>query len=667
MEDLELERDSTAYSFKQLIKLKKNQYLNETDFDAKQEIALKFICDPEVSSDLLDKCIDEFEKANEDPNSIYNSIDSIFSCLKYSLTKAKNLKYYSYMKNLEPNLVDSVYKYLAFNDPINNFKSIYSQYFLLLSEIKDKAKIKENLGKIDKYIDDMLLVYNIDLENYYYPPMEEYPIYAYNFYSFLFYKILKKFREKKIFNPFQTDKTEKTQYINNEKERMYYLIGLFFQDVNKIFLKFNYENIQKDIKTLKIISFYLKILEYCRDYNTFRDIFQKIINCIDSEPITSDILKRFEFFRKNGKTPLTEKDWNSIKLNEILYIDNNPLNPVKIKHFRKDILNLEDIPLFNALMSHSIDYLNIDGLIQNSIIKYDDKIEEYSKKLLKNIFSSDMYRNNFLFHDKRFGSKDAKKAIILEDIFKGKNKDIIFEEIWNNIFFLPFPNQDLSGFNNRPQYAMFINSIPEINRNQSFQKIIPRFHCDINTLFHEFTHNIAILLAANLEEEEFETSIKNDNDDLNNLQKKYSLKYNQNNIIYNKFDDFGDLMEVKMYGIRPRKFKTFSGLFCLNCNSYSLNPDDFRELCVGLYNMEIENTKDDSEKSKISDKNDLNNKLKDLMNSEIAQLLQGYFFIDKGLKNESYTESGKPRENANFMYNEEFSVNTDYCDKLDKI
>ena len=60
--------------------------------------------------------------------------------------------------------------------------------------------------------------------------------------------------------------------------------------------------------------------------------------------------------------------------------------PVKIKHFKKDILNLNNIPLLNSLLSHSIDDLNIDGLIQNSIIKFDDKIEGYTKKVITKYF-----------------------------------------------------------------------------------------------------------------------------------------------------------------------------------------------------------------------------------------------------------------------------------------
>ena len=408
---------------------------------------------------------------------------------------------------------------------------------------------------------------------------------------------------------------------------IHYSIGLFFEDVRKLFEKLNYDTIQKDLKILKVIFFYFKNLEHSRNYS-FRKMFLNIINCLDSEPITSDILKRFKFFRKNFKTQLKEEDWNSIGINEILYIDNNPLYPVKIKHFKKDILTLEDMPLQYALMLHSIDDLNIDGLIQNSIIKYNDKIEEYSKKLLKNIFSSEMYINNFLFHDNRFKSDEKKKKELLESMFKGENKDAIFEEIWDNIFFLPFPNHDFAGFNNRPQYTIFINSKPEINPNPTFQKIIPRFHRDLNTLIHEFTHNIALLLAANLEDDEFGTLIKNDNDDLFKLQEEYSLKYNQNNILYEDFDDFGDLMEVKLYGIRPKTFKTFSGLFCLNCNSYKYNSSDFREICVALYNAEIDNNKRSKEKGMFEKydlkKYDLKKMLEDLMNSEIANLLKNF-------------------------------------------
>lgn len=669
MKKLGPKKASIAYSFGQLIQYDKNQYSKESDLEKKQEIVSRFICDPEVSYDFLDKYIKKCLSEKADTNDIYNSIDSYYGVLKYSLSKEKNNIIYKSIRILDPNQVDTCHKYLAFNDPIENFKNVSAKYLKFLNEINDKNKTAKNLEIINKHIDEMENVYNIDLETYYYPPTKEYPIYSYNFYSFLLYKILKKFRKKKITQPFANNINNNPLYNDEEKKMIHYSIGLFFEDVRKLFEKLNYDTIQKDLKILKVIFFYFKNLEHSRNYS-FRKMFLNIINCLDSEPITSDILKRFKFFRKNFKTQLKEEDWNSIGINEILYIDNNPLYPVKIKHFKKDILTLEDMPLQYALMLHSIDDLNIDGLIQNSIIKYDDKIEEYSKKLLQKIFSSDMYRNYFLFHDKRFDSQKAKKAKLLESIFRGENKQIIFEEIWDNIFFLPIPNQELSGYSQRPQYTMFINSEPDINPYSSFQKIIPRFHSHINTLIHEFTHNIALLLAANLEDDGFGTSIKNDDEDLYNLQVKYSKKYNQDNIIYKKFKDFGDLMEVKLYGIRPRKFKTFSGLFCLNCDSYNLSTEDFREICVELYNVKINNEDNNMEyleKCGVSEKYDLKKILEDLMGSEIAKLLKQYFFVDNGIKNESFVEDGKPRENYNYVYNEEFSVNTDYCDKLDEI
>ena len=280
-----------------------------------------------------------------------------------------------------------------------------------------------------------------------------------------------------------------------------------------------------------------------------------------------------------------------------------------------------------------------------------------------------MYRNYFLSNEKGLSNKDVKYVELLENIFKGENSKIIFEEFWNNIFFLPFPNYDIPDFNNTFQYGIFINSNPKINLDSTFQNIIPRFHCDINNLFHEFSNYIALLLVSNLEEYIFESLINNNSEDLYKLQKEFSKKYNQNNIIYNKFDDFGSLMEVIMYGVRLRKYNTFSGLFSLNYDSYSIDPKDFREICARLYNLKIDNNniKESLENSKITEKYDLNKLKENLMNCEIAKLLKEYFFVEDGFKNESYTEDCKPREKTNFMFNEEFSVNINYCDKLDKI
>ena len=115
-----------------------------------------------------------------------------------------------------------------------------------------------------------------------------------------------------------------------------------------------------------------------------------------------------------------------------------------------------------------------------------------------------------------------------------------------------------------------------------------------------------------------------------------------------------------MYGIRPRKYKTFSGLFCLNKDSYNLGSNQFREICVGLYNYEIEK-ENKSEESQKNAKNEENYNYKEILEklfkSEIAKLLMEHFEVNR--KNEVYIKEG------NNMYNEEYTVDIDYWDKLD--
>ena len=670
MKSISKNRSTIAYSFKQLIDKQNEKYKNETLTKGKELIASKLICDPEISKDLLDIYNNMNDK---DKISNYYAFEKYYHILQYSLPAKENLKYYNTLKVINPQKKEQniTFQYLTINDPINNFKNIYSKYSVLLKEINDLNKTKINLEIVMKFIDDMLKVYDVNLENYYYPPREEYPTYVYNFYSFSFFKTLKKFSKKKSKSLFKINNEQKAQeYNESEWTEINYNIGLFFKQANILFEKFNYNNIHKDLKILKIILHYFKSFEYTRNYHSNGETFKKIINCLNTDSITSDILKRFEFYRKN-ETQIKEEDWDSIGINENVYIKYPIKLRVKIKYFNKNILDFDDVNLLYALDTCSIEYLNIDGITQNFIIKFSPEIEKYSKKLLKSILSSKKYIDKYA---QRFNSSNSIKSL-LEDIFNGPNSDLIFEEIWDNVFFVPFLGKEFSGYNSRDQYPIFINYNPEFNFNTTFQKIIPVYHSQMNTLFHGFTHNIALIIATNLECDNFEAKEIIDGPELQeliDLQNIYFKKYNQNNKIYTSFDDFGDLMEVEMYGIKPRKFKTFSSLFCLDFNSYSLEPNEFREKCVQLYNLDINNNiKNDisenlKEENKIEEKCDIKDILDGMLSSEISRLLCDYFEFDGDLKNEIYIEEGKPREiSFNSIYNEEISVDIDYCDKLD--
>ena len=664
--------NTTVYSFKQLIKITKDHYFKETEIENKELIATKFICDPDVSYNLLSDYISKYTTSNSELSSFYDSLESFYEVLQYSLPKEKNKEILEFMKKVNQKNVNKSFEYLATKNPIKNFNDIYLKYSSFLNSVNNQDmqdKLLKILDEINEYVDEMMMVYNINLGVYYFPPMEEYPTYAYNFYSFLFFKTLKKFREKRITQLLFNSKNESPKYTNDEWIAINYKIALFFNDVHGIFEKFNEKNIAQDLLALKIIFFYFKCFEQTRNLlEAEYTKFIKVINCLYSEKITSDILDRFKFYREDQDIPVTKEEWDSIRINEALYIKFPIKKAVKIKHFKKDILSFDNGNLLIALMSDDeIDYLNIDGLIQSSVIKYNEKIENYSKKLLKKIFSSELYINNFVKHDKRFNLQDDQKKKLLESIFKGPNSELIFEEIWNNIFFLPLIENDLCSFNSRNQYSIFVNKKNQYKNNVTFQKIIPLYHSDINSLFHEFTHNIALLLAANFGADNFETLIIIDDQKLIDLQNDYSSKYNQNSVVYTTFDDFGNLMEVELYGIRPRKYKTYSGLFCLDFNSYNLPPDAFKKICVELYNYEPNNNQKE-EKNNNSQKDSLAEIIQRLMDSEIGKLLNEYFPFDNKNINECFTEDGKPRKyNDNFMINEEYSVDIDYCDKLDNL
>ena len=210
------------------------------------------------------------------------------------------------MKQLNPQKLIKSYEYLANKNPINNSKDIYTNYSVFLNSYinkNPKTQVLDILNNIDDYIDKMLEVYNINLRGYYFPPMKEYPIYAYNFYSYLFYKTLKKFKTKKIRQPFSNNQNPSPKYTNNEWIAINYKIATFFEAVHLIFERFNENNISKDLIALKIIFFYFKYFEHTRNFKRDNK-FIKLINSIYYDPISSDILNHFEFYRKDNNIPL---------------------------------------------------------------------------------------------------------------------------------------------------------------------------------------------------------------------------------------------------------------------------------------------------------------------------------------------------------------------------
>ena len=676
----------TAYSFAQLIAKKKNEYFMAEKIEEKEQIMENFICDKEISDKFLTSLIDNYNKENYSKKVVFQTIHSYYNVLVYSLDKTQNSKYYSLLNKLFDGSLNNMEKFifLAKNDPIDNFKDITYDFKDLNVLNDDYLNNKENIiNNIDSNILKMANnVYDVDLGNYYIPPLKEYPIYTYNFYSYQMFRIIKKFQLKRATPLFNNNKKKFVEYKNiDEKWELYKTLMNFFEDVKPLFVNLNYDNIENDIKILKIVIFYLQIFEHTRNYFNIRENFLGIIQSLGSTPITNEILEKYTIYKINSNVPIKKEEWDSIGINEEITIKGDYSINAKIKQFNDKILKYKGFSFFTKLVSPKIKYLNIDGLSNQAIIKSNSKIENYCINLLKHIFSSQKYINNFIKHNNRFNSINVdKKQKILESMFRGPNKDKIFEEIWDNIFFIPFP-VGLSGFNNRNQYAIFVNSEENNKKKYSPKTIIPRIHSEINTLIHEFSHNLVLLLAANLNEGNFETNLISVDQEIIDVQKLYKDLYSQNLVIFNEFSDFGDLMEVELYGIKPRKFKTFSGLFCLNSTSYELKNEEFREVCANLYNYKgplteninniINSDKDIENLNKIYNKDNdkINLLLIQLLKSDFTEILGESFPITDCLNNEDCYEEGNSRGHFNELLfsNEEFSIERDYDDKLDKL
>lgn len=672
-----MESKTEAYSFKQLCHIKRKDYFETKDSNKKEKIISIFICDQQVSNDFLN-ILSNRERTKE----LANTFEMYFDILKYSLNAEENLKHYEFLKalchQLNYNINLEKFEYLSQNDPINNFKKIADCYSNI-ENLKDTSdnNVKKIIDNIDESINKINKAYNVKLKEYYFPPSKEHPTYAYNYYSYKILNIFKKLQKVKIVKKFHSSNDTFQPNNISSKRILYKHLNYILVRVAPLFKKFSYENIEHDLIVLNIVTLYLTILEKSRnDYEIMGQV-NEVFESLNSTPITSDILKEFEIYREGCDIPVNPEEWDSIGLNEDVYIKKFEMLKTQIKRYNNNILKLDETGLEMILTSPKISYLNMDGLINYGLIKMNKEIEDYSITLLRKIFSSKLYINNFIKYDKRFSSEKEK---MLNSIFYGANKDEIFRELWKSIIFIPLIKQRLSGFNNRSQYSIFINSEHNFNMGNKFNKVIPRFHCEINSVYHEITHNLSLLLAANLEENNFETIIIDNNHDLNELQRKYCNEYSQNSMEFDKFEDFGDLMEVVLYGIRPRIFRTFSSLFCLNLDSYNIdmNENIFRDTCLNLYQSKIKIEKNLFDK--ILSGADTNEILKDnenqnkknmkiiinLLKSRISKLLSKSFIISNTINNESFIEDENARSfSNNYIFNDDYIIEIDYCDKLD--
>ena len=132
--------------------------MKKTTFEDKEKIISRLICEPDISFDFLQMLKNNDELTKE--SKYFDTFEYYFNNLEYSLPKEQNFLFYEFLTKTKPKDKYEVnsYEFLAFNDPIDNFKKINLKCSAFVNEIQDLEKTKKNLGEIDNFIDEMLLL-----------------------------------------------------------------------------------------------------------------------------------------------------------------------------------------------------------------------------------------------------------------------------------------------------------------------------------------------------------------------------------------------------------------------------------------------------------------------------------------------------------------------------
>ena len=614
-------------SFNQIIESLTKEYYSADTLDKKIDIIEKrrFIIEPQVSKNLLNLIKDSI---NEDK---YNRIlfKKYYDILKFSLSKEDNLNFYRIAQinkndfdtesndydESEDNFNETQNKseeFLALNEPINHFSLIIGK---IISFSNKNLKKGDFVKEIQNFIEELKIVFWLNFKNEIFHPHENYPNYSYNYLCWRIVEIIhnfeKKRKEKKksendnkklffINNDNGSDDNEEFEdYLNdNEKEEHYNRLVLFLEEFQNIVKNLSLTSTKLNLKIIKIMIFYFEYFESNRNSNEIFKYISSFIHSLESKEINPDITSNYYIYSNDNNNILyTKENWVNIKPNDYVKIktDEEKYYIVKIKNFNNHVLDkiYNKSKLFINLDLKKIEHLNIYGLMNYNFIKFDSKIEEESKNILKSILRSDLYITSFLKYDQRFNEINEKKNIFIS-LLKGENKDAIFDEIWDNIIFIPFP-PGICGYSLRDCYSIFISNNYYSNSETNPFQIIPKIQLSINTIMHEITHILALILYANIVyifgidsigTNNYET-ICCDNPELEEIQNLFFERYKSNMVTYKKeFKDFGEVIETNFYGIILSEYHLYSGLFFLTKESYQLN--DIKLFRKKFYDLFIE-------------------------------------------------------------------------------
>lgn len=189
-------------------------------------------------------------------------------------------------------------------------------------------------------------------------------------------------------------------------------------------------------------------------------------------------------------------------------------------------------------------------------------------------------------------SAPMKQAMIIDDdACKYKyffNNDSILKEFNDNVHLVPLPFHNYHGFTDKKSFDIYINVSYKINGD--FLKVLKKYNNFFISKAHEFKHASRIYLRLYNNKVSIKTPIK----DIKKLKGKSSyLKeiFNkthknlkilsiitnqiQNNNKESKIEEYGDLLELSLFGYKLDTLFLKTVCFCLSESSWALNPEQF--------------------------------------------------------------------------------------------
>ena len=672
------------------------EYNKAQTFQEKIDIIEKkrLILVPSISKNFLNELIEKIKSREYDS---FN-FKKYYSFLKFSLPKNENKIFYEFSQIDENNLINrnkdkseiksenDAGKYLALYEPRENFSIIIEKILSFKNDNNNKDILFKN---ISTFLNEMDYVFCHDFSGEIFYPMFSYPIYSYNFLCWMLIKIIKNFEKNRKLNKdektnlFIDEKTkvdeneenvkiiEKIEYSDfyddnknaleeytddKEKAKNYNRLLYFFSLFNKTVKNLSLTDDKTNLIKIKIIIFYFHLFEMNRFSNDVFKCISQILKCIENPDISYDLLVDYKIYLfKDEHIPIDSEKWNNISPNDYIKIlIDNTLIDVKIKNFNANINNYKGEALKVCFDLKNFEDLSIYGFQNYNYIKFDNKIEQECKNIIKNIISSDLYIESFLKYDKTFCNINDKDEIF-KSICKGENSNDIMEEIWENIILIPFP-KGLSSFFNKELYSIFISNNSYSNSDDNAFKILPKINSSINQLIHEITHNISYTLYANIINIYGFNSIQNknydniliENDELQKIQSNFIEKYKSLKYIsIEKFDDFADVIEISFFGIILNEYRLYSGIYFLTGETYkNENINLFREkFCFLFENKSTFSKKEiiDLFNNKNKEKVEINEILKLIKNNHLIKRLLEIFPKFDGIMNYYHYEDGKTR------------------------